>query len=141
MSKICEISASSFDKDVLHVEGPVVVEFFSHSCPHCIKFGPVYMQLADKLNGEARFIKIDVVLSKANRNLAHSRGVRTVPTLEVFYHGRVIGSIVGYHKIKKIVSTVKEFILKKDENVGPGTPLTNLGINHKTQEQKTKDSV
>jgi thioredoxin 1 len=139
MSKICEISASSFDKDVLHVEGPVVVEFFSHSCPHCIKFGPVYMQLADKLNGEARFIKIDVIFSAANRNLAHSRGVRTVPTLEVFYHGRVIGSIVGYHEIKKIESAVKAFLSKKDENVGPGTPLANLDTKHVIQEKTTKD--
>ena len=123
MTDISEISASSFDKEVLHVEEPVVVEFFSHSCPHCIKFGPVYEKLAEALDGEARFVKIDVLRSQANRTLAHSRGVRTVPTLEVLYRGRVIGSMVGYHEEKKVVSTVKEFLSKKEENVGPGTPL------------------
>ena len=125
MPDICEISSGSFDKEVLHIERPVVVEFFSKSCPHCIKFGPVYMQLADALGEEARFIKIDVLRSKANRDLAHSRGVRTVPTLEVFYRGRVIGSMVGYHEAKKVISTVKEFLSKKEENVGPGTALAN----------------
>lgn len=106
-----------------------MVEFFSHSCPHYIKFNPVYAKLAETLKEEAEFVKIDVLLSEANRNLAHSRGVRTVPTLEVFDHGRVIGSTVGYHELKKIVSTVKEFLSKKNENVDPGTPLANLGKN------------
>ena len=109
----------------MHVEEPVVVEFFSHSCPHCIKFGPVYMQLAEALDGEAQFIKIDVLRSKENRDLAHSRGVRTVPTIEVFYRGRVIGNMIGYHEVKKVVPTVREFLSKKEENTGPGTPLAN----------------
>ena len=126
LPSICEISASSFDKEVLHIEEPVVVEFFSHSCPHCIKFSPVYEQLAESLEGEARFIKIDVNHSEANRALAHSRGVRTVPTLEVFYKGRVIGSMVGYHETRKVVPTIKEFLLKKEENIGPGTLLEHL---------------
>lgn len=126
LPNICEITAGSFDKEVLHVEEPVVVEFFGQSCPHCIKFSPVYEQLAESLEGEARFVKIDVIRNKANRTLAHSRGVRTVPTLEVFYQGRVIGSMVGYHEIKKVVPTVKEFLSKKEENIGPGTPLKHL---------------
>ncbi len=107
----------------MHADEPVVVEFFSHSCPHCIRFAPVFTQLADTVNAETRFAKIDVIRSKANRALAHSRGVRTVPTLEIFYRGRVIGNIVGYHHTKKVVSAVKELLAKKDENVGPGTAL------------------
>lgn len=130
MTKIYAISAKSFHENVIHVKKPVVVEFFSHSCPHCIKFSPVFTRLADALDGEARLVKIDVIRNEANRNLAHNRGIRTVPTLEVFYRGRVIGNIVGYHETKKIVSTVKEFLSKKDENVGPGTILAEVGIKY-----------
>ncbi len=137
MTDISEISASSFDKEVLHVDEPVVVEFFSHSCPHCIKFSPVYTQLAEALDGEARFVKIDVLLSKANRALAHSRGVRSVPMVEAFYQGRVIGSMVGYHDVKKVIPTVKEFLLKKEENIGPGTPLAN-GFKSKVRHLRPK---
>jgi thioredoxin-like negative regulator of GroEL len=126
MVKICEISAGSFDKEVLHEDGPIVVEFFSHSCPHCIKFAPVYAHTAETLDGEAQFVKIDVIVSEANRNLAHNRGVRTVPTIEVFYRGRVIGSIVGYHEIKKIEAAIRGFLSKKQENIGPGTSLMEL---------------
>ncbi len=123
MTKIYTISAGTFHEKVIHVRKPVVVEFFSHSCPHCKKFAPVYKRLAESLNGEARITKLDVIRNDANRNFAHMRGIRTVPTVEVFYHGRVIGNIVGYHETKKVVSTVKEFLSRKDENVGPGTHL------------------
>jgi thioredoxin 1 len=123
LSNIREISANSFSKEVLHVEEPVIVEFFSHSCPHCIKFDPAYAHLAEALDGQALFFKIDVLRSGANRTLAHRRGVRTVPTLEIFYRGRVIGSMVGYHEVKKLVPTVKKFLSEKEENIGPGTHL------------------
>lgn len=131
MVKICEISADSFSKEVLDVDVPTVVEFFSHSCPHCIKFAPVYAHAVQELDGEAKFVKIDVILNEENRNLAHNRGVRTVPTIEVFYRGRVIGSIVGYHEIKKIESTIREFLAKKQENVGPGTSIDELKVHPK----------
>ena len=123
MPKILELSANSFHKTVMHAKKPVVVEFYSHSCPHCIKFAPVYSQLADVLNGEVRLARIDVIRNNANRDFAHSRGIHTVPTLEIFYHGRVIGNIIGYHEVKTIVSAVKRFLSKKLENIGPGTKL------------------
>lgn len=126
MSRIIELSARSFHRNVMHTERPVLVEFYSHSCPHCIKFAPVYSELADALDGEVRFAKIDVIRSKANRDLAHNRGIHTVPTLEVFYNGRVIGNIVGYHETKTIKSRIKGFLSKKHENIGPGTPLAHL---------------
>jgi len=125
MSDGVEISASDFDEKVLKSEGPVVVEFFSHSCPHCIKFKPIYRELTQVLNGQAKFVKIDV-LNEQNRILAHSRGIRTIPTLEVFYQGRVIGNITGYHHLEKVYEAIKGFLMKKEENVGPGTPLERL---------------
>jgi thioredoxin 1 len=125
MSDAVEISASDFHEKVLESDEPVVVEFFSHSCPHCKKFNPIYKELTQILNGEARFFRIDV-LNEQNRILAHSRGVRTVPTMEVFYRGRVIGNITGYHHLEKVYEAIKGFIMKKEENVGPGTPLNKL---------------
>jgi hypothetical protein len=88
----------------------------------------VYKQLSEVLSGEARFFRIDVMLTDDNRNLAHSRGVRSVPTVEVFYRGRVIGSLMGYHQIKKVCETVKGFLTNKEKHVGPSTPLPELHV-------------
>ncbi|MGA2681706.1 MAG: thioredoxin family protein [Candidatus Bathyarchaeia archaeon] len=126
VSEVKDISAASFDKEVLRSEEPIVVEFFSHSCPHCIKFAPVYEELAHALHGDAKFLRIDVLSSTNNRSLAHRRGVRTVPTIEVFYQGRVIGNVVGFHLFEKVRDAIKGFLVKKEENVGPSTPLEHL---------------
>jgi thioredoxin len=126
MSDASDISAKSFDKEVLEVNEPVVVEFFSHACPHCKKFGPVFKKVSENLGEEAKFVKIDVMLNQSNRTLAHHRGVRTVPTLEIFYRGRVIGNIVGYHHYEKVTKALKSFLAKKDMYVGPSTPLNRL---------------
>jgi thioredoxin 1 len=123
MSGISDISADSFHETILHADEPVVVEFFSHSCPHCIRFKPVYEELSELLGGEARFFRIDVALNEENRDLAHTRGVRSVPTVEVFYRGRVVGSLTGYHNIKKVSGTVNGFLSKREEYIGPSTPL------------------
>lgn len=132
MSSITEISAGSFHQEVADAEEPVVVEFFSTSCPHCIKFKPVYEELAENFKGQAKFVKLNVPLdgqakdlTNANENkaLAHNRGIRALPTLEVFFKGRVIGNIVGYQPLDKVSSALKDILSKKEENIGPSTPL------------------
>lgn len=128
MTDIVDISAGSFHEEIIEREGPVVLEFFSHSCPHCIRFSPVYRKLADTLGGQARFMRIDVLSSTENQALAHSRGVHTVPTLEIFYCGRVIGTIVGNHHFERVCEVVNGFLTRKDAYVGPGTSLKNLHI-------------
>ena len=127
MPDASDISAKSFDKEVREPNEPVV-EFFSHSCPHCLKFSPVYKKVSEALGQEAKFVKIDVMLDDSNRTLTHQRGVRTVPTLEIFYEGGVIGNIVGYHHFEKVAEALKGFLIKKDKYVGPSTPLNKLSM-------------
>ncbi len=126
MSNIIEISAASFHSEVIDVDEPVVVEFFSDSCSHCIRFKPVYQELAEILKGQAKFVKINVPLNAEHKALAHYRGVRSLPTLEIFYQGRVIGNMVGYHHLEKVYETIKGFLAEKEAHVGPSTPLENL---------------
>jgi thioredoxin 1 len=128
MPDASDISAKSFQKEVLEVNKPVVVEFFSHCCPHCIKFSPVYKKVSEAFGQEAKFVRIDVMLNESNRTLAHHRGVRTVPTIEIFHNGRVIGNIVGYHHLERVTEALRDFLMKKDEYVGPGTPLNKLSV-------------
>jgi thioredoxin 1 len=128
MPDASDISAKAFHREVLEANEPVVVEFFSHSCPHCVKFSPVYKKVSEAFGQEAKFVKIDVMLNDSNRTLAHHRGVRTVPTLEIFYKGRVIGNIVGYHHFERVTKALKSFLIKKDEYVGPSTPLNKLSV-------------
>jgi len=133
MSSITEISAASFHSEVANVDEPVIVEFFSNSCPHCTKFKPIYEKLSENFKGQAKFLKLNVPLNgeakelapanQENTALAQNRGIRALPTLEVFYQGRVIGCVIGYQPLKKLSSTIKNILAKKEENIGPSTPI------------------
>jgi len=123
MSNITEISADSFHSEVVDADEPVIVEFYSESCPHCMNFKPIYEELSQTLKGQAKFVKLNVPLNEDHESLAHLQGVRALPTLEVFYKGRVIGNIVGYHDFDSLSETVKDILSKKEENVGPSTPF------------------
>ncbi len=116
---IYETSASSFEQDVLNEEKPVVVEFFSRYCPYCRRFKPVYKKLAKKLEKEAKFVKLDVIRDEANREFAHGKGVWRVPTVEVFYHGKIIGNITGYNGIDLVLPKTQEFLIEKSEKFVP----------------------
>ena len=136
MSIVLEISADSFNTEVLKIDEPVVVEFYSHSCPHSKSFEIVYEELSKIFKSEAKFVKIDVLISEENRTLAYNRGVRSVPTLEVFYRGRVIGNIVGHHHLEKIRGAVRDFLAKKEEHIGPSCSLEDLQNSRKMSTRK-----
>ncbi len=126
MPEMTDISADSFHEKVLHSDEPAVVEFFNHACPHCIRFKPVYEKLSETFGDEARFYRIDVAVSDENQNLAHSRGVRSIPTVEVFYRGRVVGSLIGNHHFSKASETIRGFLANRQLYIGPSTPLLEL---------------
>ncbi len=124
--RVTEVTASSFGSDVLGGDEPVIVEFFSHGCPHCQVFNPIFDKLSDTIGDRAKFVRLDVLLNEDNRKLAVGRGVRGVPTIEVFYRGRIIGSIVGNHPMDKMVESLDKFLEGKDEHFGEHTPIHKL---------------
>ena len=89
-------------------------------------FNPIYDNLSKAIGDGTKFVRLDVLLNKDNGKLAVSRGVRGVPTIEVFYRGRIVGSIVGNHPLDKMVESLKGFLAEKDKHFGENTPLHKL---------------
>lgn len=121
-----EVNFGDFKDKILKCDGLILLEFYSHACPHCQAFSIVYNRLDELLGKEMKFAKLDVLANEDNRQLALSRGVRGVPTMELFYKGRVICSILGNHPFEKMVAILEESIRRKDENVAPHTLLYEL---------------
>jgi thioredoxin-like negative regulator of GroEL len=126
LSEIIEVDAGDFKERVLRSHGPIILEFYSHGCPHCQVFSAVYARLNEVMGREMKFARLDVLASEDNRQFALSRGVRGVPTMELFYNGRVICSILGNHPFDKMVAILEESLRRKDENVAPHTLLNEL---------------
>ncbi len=89
---IVHISDSSFDKDVLEAEGPVLVDFWAEWCGPCKMIAPVLEEIASEYAEKLKVCKMDV---DANPNTAPKYGIRGIPTLILFNNGDVAGTKVG----------------------------------------------
>lgn len=89
---IVHTSDSSFDKDVLEAEGPVLVDFWAEWCGPCKMIAPVLEEIASEYAEKLKVCKIDV---DANPNTAPKYGIRGIPTLILFNNGDVAGTKVG----------------------------------------------
>ncbi len=117
MSQVTEIPASSFDKEVMESNRPVVVEFWIKSCSNCQKFKPIYRELPRIFGDRVKFVKMNMFLTLENLKLAEGLGVEETPTLKLFCGGREIGQIIGYKPLDKVVDEIEE-ILELEEPCG-----------------------
>jgi thioredoxin 1 len=90
--KTIEVTDSSFDKEVVNAERPVLVDFGADWCPPCKAISPLVDSLAAEYEGKAIIAKLDV---DANPQITSRYGVRNLPTLLIFKGGKPVDKIVG----------------------------------------------
>jgi thioredoxin 1 len=83
---------SGFDREVLHSEVPVLVDFWGEGCPPCRQIAPAVEALACEYAGKVKIGKLDVGTNAATTMRYH---VRSIPTLLLFKGGRVVEQRVG----------------------------------------------
>lgn len=89
---IVQISDSSFEKDVLQADGPVLVDFWAEWCGPCKMIAPVLEELADEYAGKLKVCKLNI---DSNPETAPKFGVRGIPTLIIFKNGQAESTKVG----------------------------------------------
>ena len=122
LSKVIELQAEAWDKEVKRVEGPVVVDFWHNMCGWCLKLNPIFEQLPEQLQ-DAKYAKMNILDSTENRNLAMEHGVMGTPTIKVFCEGRDIGEIVGFRTLDKLVNELKAIFASREDCIAQSTPL------------------
>ncbi len=91
MAKPLDVALEEFEAEVLQAEGPVVVDFWSETCGHCLTLSPQYDQAADE-NESVKFTKVSF---QAAKDLFRQHGVRATPTLVLFTGGEELARTVG----------------------------------------------
>ena len=86
------ITAENFEREVLHSEVPVLVDFWATWCGPCRMIAPAVAKIAEKYEGQIKVGKIDV---DTQPQLAAQFGIVSIPTVKVFRDGKVTGSLVG----------------------------------------------
>src|ERR1051325_512612 len=96
-----EVSASSFETDVLKSDRRVLVDFWAAWCAPCRMLAPTVEAVAEKFQGKAKVVKLNV---DENVDSSSRYGIKGIPTLILFRDGKEAERVVG------VPSNAKDFI-------------------------------
>jgi thioredoxin 1 len=103
--KVAEVGDQNFDTEVLKSEVPVLVDFWAPWCAPCRMLAPVVEAIADKYQGKARVVKLNV---DENTLTSGKYNIKGIPTLLLFKNGMIKEQIVG--------NTTKDMVSRMIEN-------------------------
>lgn len=91
---VSDVTDSNFESEVLNSDKPVLVDFWAVWCAPCVALTPTIEALAEKYEGAARVVKMNV---DENMVVPNRYGIRGMPTLILFKNGkeeeRVLGAV------------------------------------------------
>ncbi len=90
--QIVQLTAESFDTEVLKSGVPVLVDFWAPWCGPCRMVAPILDQLAEDYEGKIKIAKLNV---DDFPQVAGHYGVMSIPTLICFKDGQLSQKVVG----------------------------------------------
>jgi len=96
-----EVSDSTFENEVLNSSQPVLVDFWAAWCAPCRMLAPTVEAVAEKFQGKAKVVKLNV---DENVDSSSRYGIKGIPTLILFRDGKEADRVVG------VPSNAKDFI-------------------------------
>ncbi|MDR0898669.1 MAG: thioredoxin [Oscillospiraceae bacterium] len=104
--KVIEVNEKNFES-ALGGAKVTLADFWAPWCGPCRMVAPHVEAVAEKMDGEAAFIKINV---DDNPSLAQRFGVMSIPTLVIFKDGEEAARMVGARGRADIESAVRQLI-------------------------------
>lgn len=104
---LTDVDEGQFNEILASTDKPVVVEFYTVTCPVCAAMEPTLIQLAEEMKDEAIFIKVNV---QTNRELAAFHGIMGVPTLYFYCEQKVVHATTGEVNSTVLRNTIKDMI-------------------------------
>ncbi len=89
---LIEVTDRTWENTVEKSQVPVLVMFYSPTCPHCRTMEPHVREFAREYGETVLFARVDITASQWT---AERYGVRSTPTFKFFCSGRPVSDMVG----------------------------------------------
>jgi thioredoxin 1 len=107
MSALPDVTQTTFAKDVLQSDKPVLVDFWAPWCGPCRMLSPVVEKVAASLGDKIAFVKLN---TDENPTLAGQFQVSGIPCLILFKGGQPVDRIVGFVPENTITSMLQKHL-------------------------------
>ncbi|PLS76312.1 MAG: thioredoxin [Actinobacteria bacterium] len=91
---MADVTDATFDRDVIErsKQVPVIVDLWAEWCGPCKTLGPILEKVVAEAGGRVELAKVDI---EANRGLAASFRVQSIPAVFAIRDGQVVDQFVG----------------------------------------------
>jgi thioredoxin 1 len=111
MSTVIDVvGKAQFDEIVSTSDKLLFVDFWASRCGPCRMLGPVLHDIADKYADKVQIIKINVDEDE-NADLAMQFQVRSIPQVNLFYHGKQVDQFIGVLPHEEVEAYVAKYIV------------------------------
>lgn len=113
---VFNVTLTNFDKLVLERSQsvPVIVDFWAAWCAPCQILMPMLARLAHEYQGKFVLAKVN---TDQERELAQNYGIRNLPTVKIFRHGKVVEEFMGAQPESVVRTHIERHIEKKAEQL------------------------
>lgn len=101
------VTDSSFEKEVLESDLPVLVDFWAEWCGPCKMLTPIIDEISKELQGKVKVLKMNI---DENPNTPSEYGIRSIPTIMLFKNGEQKDTKIGLQQKNSLLDWINKSI-------------------------------
>ena len=98
------LNTQDFEREVLHSDLPVLVDFFADWCGPCKAMMPLIAEIEKEEAHRVKVFRVDV---DSEKELSRRYGIMSIPTLILFRKGEQVSTLVGVHAKEEILEMLQ----------------------------------